>query len=80
VATNRGHFLLPRIDFLDGLSLALTHNMRDAAAYVNYVDSEYSKEAARSMYYGDKLYAELKRIKSEVDPDNVFANPQSIDP
>lgn len=69
-----------RIAFVNGLSEVLTDGIPDAFRYVNYVDSEMSKSNAMVRYYGPELLAELKRIKTKVDPDNVFANPQSIDP
>ena len=48
-----------------------------AGAYVNYVDSDLTDSA--TAYYGTNL-AQLKQVKAEYDPDDVFDGPQSIPP
>ncbi|KAK9419116.1 hypothetical protein SUNI508_01093 [Seiridium unicorne] len=68
------------VTFLNDLNKALTHRLDSFGAYLPYVDSEYDKDMARRMYYGEEVHARLKTIKRAVDPKNVFANPQSIDP
>ncbi|KAF4961280.1 hypothetical protein FSARC_10227 [Fusarium sarcochroum] len=46
--------------------------------FVNYADTELSKEEQASRLYG-KNYDRLKKIKAEVDPEGLFINnPQSI--
>ncbi|KAH8204741.1 hypothetical protein TruAng_001075 [Truncatella angustata] len=74
--------IFPRegINFLDALNKSLTNHIDRYGAYLPYVDSEYDKDTASRMYYGDVLYKRLKAVKRQVDPQNVFANPQSIDP
>lgn len=47
-------------------------------AYQAYVDSELSAEEAGQLYYGDALFTKLKALKGELDPRNVFSNPQTI--
>jgi FAD/FMN-containing dehydrogenase len=66
------------IAFIQALHDAMTQGLPAHGAYVNYVDSSLTKDEAHDMYYGEKLYKRLRTIKKEVDPDNVFANPQSI--
>jgi hypothetical protein len=64
----------------------LNNNLEDAqpdgdfAAYLNYVDLTLSVEEAHQLYYGSNLTARLEGIKGEVDPGNVFWNPQGILP
>jgi hypothetical protein len=68
------------IDFVNGLNTAMTSQMPTTAfgAYLNYVDPSLSADQAHSLYYGSSLYGQLKMIKLQVDPTNLFANPQSI--
>ena len=44
-------------------------------SYAGYVDPELKN--AQEMYYGTN-YAELRRVKRVVDPNDVFSNPQSV--
>ncbi len=46
--------------------------------YLNYVDPSMSAAEAHSEYYDAPTYARLVGIKNEIDPGNVFSNPQSI--
>lgn len=46
--------------------------------YLNYVDPSMSAAEAHSAYYDAPTYARLVSIKHEVDPGNVFWNPQSV--
>jgi hypothetical protein len=68
--------------FVDGLNNALTSGLSSGSygAYLNYVDPSLSADQAHSLYYGADLYAKLQVIKKEVDPGNVFQNPQSVVP
>ncbi|KAK4224178.1 Glucooligosaccharide oxidase [Podospora fimiseda] len=67
------------IQFLDGLNDAMTNNMMgEYAAYLNYIDPEYTREEAFELYYGEPLFSRLKELKKELDPKNLFRNPQSI--
>lgn len=47
-------------------------------AYQGYVDTELSAEQAGRLYYSDVLFEKLKVLKMEIDPGNLFSNPQSI--
>lgn len=47
--------------------------------YYNYPDTTLDKETAQKMYWGWAL-PRLRQIKQEVDPDDVFYNPQSVAP
>lgn len=47
-------------------------------AYANYVDPELSAEEAHRAYFSADTYQRLVKIKKEVDPRNVFSNPQSV--
>ena len=66
--------------FIDGLSDALTSAQPQTSfgAYLNYVDPSLSPETAHELYYGSDLYSRLLAIKKEVDPFDVFWNPQAI--
>jgi hypothetical protein len=68
------------IPFVEGLNNAVTRQMPDTVfdAYLNYVDPTLSADQAHELYYGDALYSQLKAIKTTVDPQNVFSNPQSL--
>lgn len=68
------------IPFIDGLSNALVSAQPQTAfgAYLNYVDPSLSPETAHELYYGSELYDRLLAIKREVDPLEVFWNPQAI--
>lgn len=58
--------------------MALSNEVPKFSAYDNYVDSTLSRTEAHSLYYGDPLTGRLAAIKKSVDPQNVFANPQSL--
>jgi hypothetical protein len=68
------------IPWLNGLTTNLTSQMPDATfgAYLNYVDPSLTADEAHRLYYGNDVYQRLKSIKTVVDPNNVFSNPQSI--
>lgn len=46
-----------------------------ANAYVNFIDNRQKNHL--ESYFGDKV-EKLKAIKRQLDPDNIFSNPQSI--
>ncbi|KAI1498447.1 hypothetical protein F5X99DRAFT_412091 [Biscogniauxia marginata] len=66
------------INFINGLNRAMTRNLAEFGAYENYVDPTLTKEEAHALYYGDQLHGKLKALKRKLDPENVFAHPQSI--
>ncbi|KAJ5745458.1 FAD linked oxidase N-terminal [Penicillium odoratum] len=63
-----------QIDFLDGINEIATSDEAPYAAYPGYVDPRLSNGA--EAYWGDNL-PRLQQIKEEIDPNNVFRNPQS---
>ena len=65
--------------FLDGISELLTKPYPgvDFGAYPGYVDPRLADP--RKAYWGSNL-ARLEKIKSEIDPNDVFHNPQSVQP
>lgn len=50
----------------------------DQGAYAGYVDPELGDNSAR-LYWGGNV-DRLERIKAEIDPLDVFSNPQSVRP
>jgi FAD/FMN-containing dehydrogenase len=68
------------IPFIAGMNTALTGKMPSVAfgAYMNYVDPALSADQAHALYYGSEVYDRLAGLKAQVDPQNVFANPQSV--
>ncbi|CAE6374229.1 unnamed protein product [Rhizoctonia solani] len=64
------------IPFLDGMLEALETN--PTKAYPNYVDPTLSPDEWKQQYYGTH-YGRLTKIKSAVDPNNVFRFAQSIE-
>ncbi|KAJ5281437.1 hypothetical protein N7478_006809 [Penicillium angulare] len=65
------------IDFLEGVNKIVTNYEVPYAAYPGYVDPRMSNSA--EAYWGSNL-PRLRQIKEEIDPDNVFRNPQSPTP
>lgn len=66
--------------FVQGMNPALEEKMPGAnfTAYINYIDSSYSRQTAHKEYYGADLTRKLSALKKRVDPRNVFWNPQSF--
>ncbi|KAI0381102.1 putative glucooligosaccharide oxidase [Hypomontagnella monticulosa] len=77
-ANNDQDFPWQGLDFINGLANSITAYLPRYGAYSNYTDPSLTRAQAHRLYYGDTLYAKLKDLKSKWDPDNVFANPQSI--
>lgn len=69
------------IAFTTGMMDSLKDNMDvgDWGRYANYIDSELEREVAQKQYYSTSL-ERLMAVKAEYDPDQLFWNPQSIDP
>lgn len=72
------------VEFVNGLNAAITDVLADEGveygAYINYADPTLGAEEANRLYYGDEILSRLKGLKAVLDPDNVFAHPQSIIP
>lgn len=49
------------------------------STYAGYVDGDVGREAAQELYWGGNL-AGLREVKRVWDPEDVFANPQSVEP
>jgi len=66
------------IKFINKLNDAMTNNLPEYAAYLNYVDPTYTREQAHKLYYGAEVSERLSKLKAILDPNNVFQNPHSI--
>lgn len=66
------------ISYLNGLNDAMVKGLPHWSMYVNYVDPTLSRADAHAQYYGEPTMSRLQKIKSRVDPTNVFSNPQSF--
>jgi hypothetical protein len=77
---SEGEFPDSGVSWIEGLNNAMTSQMSGVTfgKYLNYVDSTLSAQQAHDIYYGASMYGQLKALKNKVDPQNVFANPQSI--
>lgn len=75
----------PRVDattrsFLEGLVGNIEANVPGVrGAYPGFVDPELGAEEGAAQYWGGNL-PRLQRIKADVDPTDVFSNPQSVRP
>ena len=60
---------------------SVTHFMADAdwGMYANFLDTQLAGNDAQRLYWGDNL-PRLRRIKADLDPRDVFWNPQGISP
>ncbi|KAL1619719.1 hypothetical protein SLS56_009974 [Neofusicoccum ribis] len=68
----------PTRSFLNGVSSTIAQNVIGVAgAYPGYVDP--GLENGQEQYWGTNL-PRLQEIKAQVDPDDVFHNPQSVRP
>ncbi|KAI1463564.1 putative glucooligosaccharide oxidase [Daldinia caldariorum] len=67
------------LGFINGLANAMTARLPHYGAYSGYTDPSLSRGEANDLYYGREIHQTLKKLKMRLDPDNVFANPQSID-
>jgi hypothetical protein len=47
--------------------------------YINYLDTELSRDMAQKLYYGSSL-PRLQKLKAKYDPTELFYYPQSIQP
>ncbi|KAL2756679.1 hypothetical protein ACRALDRAFT_1080831 [Sodiomyces alcalophilus JCM 7366] len=67
------------VPFMQGFADSLKDNMarEDWGRYINYVDSELTREEAQQQYYAENL-ARLQQIKAALDPNDRFYYPQSI--
>ena len=66
-----------QIDFLDQVNKLVADDKRPYTAYPGYVDPLLANGAEG--YWGANL-PRLQRIKADIDPENVFRNPQSPSP
>ena len=68
------------IEFVEGIDQKMRAGSPQAnTTYAGYVDPRLSHDVAVSMYWGTHL-AQLEQIKATWDPNDVFHNPQSVDP
>lgn len=68
------------IEYINGLNDAIISAQPNThfGAYLNYVDPSYSADEAHKLYYGEELYSKLAALKKELDPNQVYWNPQAI--
>ncbi len=66
------------VAFVNELNDSMTCMLSRYGAYLNYTDPSLGRDKAHVLYYGEDLYKRLEEVKERLDPDNVFANPQSI--
>jgi FAD/FMN-containing dehydrogenase len=68
------------IDFVNGINSAIIDAQPQThfGAYLNYVDPSYDAATAHELYYGEAVYSRLAALKKQVDPEQVFWNPQAI--
>lgn len=71
----------PGIEFVKGFMNSLTDNLEDEewGRYINYLDTELSRDDAQVQYWAGHL-ERLREIKAALDPTEVFFNPQSVQP
>ncbi|KAI5457435.1 hypothetical protein BGZ63DRAFT_428142 [Mariannaea sp. PMI_226] len=64
---------------LKGFRDSITKSMDagDWGMYANYLDTQLDSETAQELYWGDNL-ERLRRVKSRLDPGQVFWNPQGV--
>ncbi|KAF7545225.1 hypothetical protein G7Z17_g9328 [Cylindrodendrum hubeiense] len=69
------------IGLLEGFKKTFTDMLGDGnwGMYANYVDTELDSAAAQRLYWGGNL-ERLQQIKAQLDPGEVFWNPQGIRP
>ncbi|KPM36010.1 hypothetical protein AK830_g10562 [Neonectria ditissima] len=70
-----------RFSQVNGFRESITKTMADGdwGMYANYIDTELDSEKAQELYYGGNL-ERLRKIKGDLDPTEVFWNPQGISP
>lgn len=67
-------------DFVDGVHERIQRGAPDAnSTYAGYVDPDVSREEGQQLYWSSKL-PQLRQVKRDWDPNEVFRNPQSVQP
>jgi hypothetical protein len=68
-------------EFMQGFVATIADTLEDdeVGKYINYADSELTKEEAQKLYWRGNL-EKLQKIKAKYDPDDVFGNPSSVEP
>ena len=76
-----GHFPTEGFAVLKRFMDSLTDSMadKDWGMYANFLDTQLDGKAAQQLYWGDNL-PRLRSIKTQLDPHDVFWNPQGISP
>lgn len=78
--------LPPLLDSTKAAVKSITQAIRNAypevslGAEANYHDPDMEREVAQCLHHGEATVSRLEALKREVDPDEVFWNPQSIRP
>ncbi|KAF4439178.1 hypothetical protein F53441_12653 [Fusarium austroafricanum] len=67
-------------NLLDGIHDRIQRSAPGArSTYAGYIDAWMNRKAAQELYWADNL-PQLREIKKVWDPDQVFSNPQSVEP
>ncbi|KAG9238729.1 hypothetical protein BJ875DRAFT_415626 [Amylocarpus encephaloides] len=76
---NSGSYPSNGLSFLNGWVDTITNSMKSTqfGMYINYADPTLSTTQAQNSYWLGN-YAKLANIKKEVDPANLFSNPQAV--
>ncbi|KAM4068127.1 FAD binding domain-containing protein [Hirsutella rhossiliensis] len=76
-----GHYPEEGFSLLGAIRESVTGSMAEGrwGMYANYIDTEQDAETAARLYWGNNV-PRLQRIKAELDPRQVFWNPQGIQP
>lgn len=72
----KAHDVLDELD--EGFARALQKDGIEDSGYACYVDAREDAEEATRRHFDQKTAERLKKLKREVDPRNVFRNPQGI--
>ncbi|KJZ69717.1 hypothetical protein HIM_10886 [Hirsutella minnesotensis 3608] len=78
---SRGYYPNDGFSRLTTIRESVTSSIADGkwGMYANYVDTEVDAKTAERLYWGGNL-RRLKKLKSELDPKQVFRGPQGIQP
>ncbi|KAI9166473.1 FAD-linked oxidoreductase sorD [Paramyrothecium foliicola] len=69
----------PMRNFVSGIDKIMRDRTGAKHTYAGYIDPDLDRVTAQEMYWGSNL-PRLREIKSKYDPNDVFRNPQSVQP
>ena len=78
---NRSQDFEEDFPMLESFRESITSSMvkGDWGMYANYIDTQVDGDTAERLYWGDNL-PRLRAIKAQLDPNQVFWNPQGVTP